>query len=76
VVNANLADGSICLIDERGPRIVADGFKFSNEIRLDGTEEWLYVAETTGKRVTRMRVQPDGVQRNASCHTMFTGLSE
>lgn len=55
-----LADGSICLIDERGARIVADGFRFTNEIRLDAKEEWLYVAETTGKRVSRLRVQPDG----------------
>ena len=33
----------------RWPRIVADGFHFTNEIRLDAREEWLYVAETTGK---------------------------
>jgi gluconolactonase len=54
------ADGYIVLLDERGPRIVADGFAFTNEIRLDADEEWLYVAETTAKRVTRLRVQPDG----------------
>lgn len=59
-VNATLADGYIFLLDERGPRIVADGFRFTNEIRLDAGEEWLYVAETTGKCVTRLRVQPDG----------------
>jgi sugar lactone lactonase YvrE len=59
-INATLADGYIFLLDERGPRIVADGFRFTNEIRLDAGEEWLYVAETTGKCVTRLRVQPDG----------------
>ncbi|WP_176596216.1 MULTISPECIES: SMP-30/gluconolactonase/LRE family protein [Sphingobium] len=59
-VTPALADGYICLIDERGARIVADGFHFTNEIRLDAEEEWLYVAETTGKRVSRLRVQPDG----------------
>lgn len=59
-VTPALADGSICLIDERGARIVADGFHFTNEIRFDADEEWLYVAETTGKRVSRLRVQPDG----------------
>jgi gluconolactonase len=59
-VTPNLADGCICLFDEKGTRIVADGFKFTNEIRLDANEEWLYVAETTGKRVSRLRVQPDG----------------
>ncbi len=59
-INSALADGYILLIDEKGARIVADGFRFTNEIRLDATEEWLYVAETTGKRVSRLRVQPDG----------------
>lgn len=59
-INSTLADGSIILIDNKGPRIVADGFRFTNEIRLDAAEEWLYVAETTGKRITRLRVQPDG----------------
>ncbi|MDF2120263.1 SMP-30/gluconolactonase/LRE family protein [Roseiarcaceae bacterium H3SJ34-1] len=59
-INASLADGYIVLLDDKGPRIVADGFRFTNEIRLDAKEEWLYVAETTAKRVTRLRVQPDG----------------
>lgn len=59
-VTPTLADGYICLIDQHGARIVADGFHFTNEIRLDAREEWLYVAETTGKRVSRLRVQLDG----------------
>jgi gluconolactonase len=59
-INSTLADGSIILIDEKGARIVADGFRFTNEIRLDAREEWLYVAETTGKCVSRLRVQTDG----------------
>lgn len=59
-IRKDLADGSIILFDERGARVVADGFHFTNEIRLDANEEWLYVAETTAKRVTRLRVQADG----------------
>lgn len=59
-INTTLADGYIVLIDEGGARIVADGFHFTNEVRLDANEEWLYVAETTAKRVTRLRVRPDG----------------
>lgn len=59
-INSTLADGSIILVDEKGARVVADGFHFTNEIRLDANEEWLYVAETTAKRVTRLRVRPDG----------------
>jgi len=37
-------------------RIVADGFYFTNEVRLDAREEWLYIVETTGPHVTRMRL--------------------
>lgn len=59
-INATLADGRIVLIDAKGPRVVADGLRFANEVRLDAREEWLYVAETTGKRVSRMRVRNDG----------------
>lgn len=59
-IRADLADGAIILVDERGARVVAEGFHFTNEIRFDAAEEWLYVAETTAKRVTRLRVQPDG----------------
>ena len=59
-IRSDLADGTLILIDERGARVVADGFHFTNEIRLDAAEEWIYVAETTAKRVTRLRVRPDG----------------
>lgn len=57
---STLADGYLALLDDKGLRIVADGFAFTNEIRLDAAEEWLYVAETCARRVTRLRVQPDG----------------
>lgn len=59
-ISPNIADGRILLIDEDGIRVVADGLAFTNEIRLDATEEWMYIAETTGKNVSRMRVHPDG----------------
>ncbi len=59
-LNSKTADGYILLLDDRGARIVADGFHFTNEIRFDRDEEWLYVAETTAKRVTRLRVHDDG----------------
>ncbi|MES2535668.1 MAG: SMP-30/gluconolactonase/LRE family protein [Pseudomonadota bacterium] len=59
-IRADLADGYIALVDGAGIRVVAEGFAFTNEIRLDAKEEWLYIAETTGKRISRMRVQPDG----------------
>jgi gluconolactonase len=63
-VSKDKADGYVALIDEQGLRIVADGFVFTNEIRLDAKEEWLYVAETCARRVTRLRVMPNGELRN------------
>lgn len=59
-IRTGLDDGKLILVDDRGARVVADGFHFTNEIRFDAAEEWLYVAETSAKRVTRLRVQPDG----------------
>lgn len=59
-VSPKVCDGYIALYDGGRLRIVADGFRFTNEIRLDATEEWLYVAETCGRRITRLRVQPNG----------------
>ncbi len=59
-ISANISDGYIALADERGLRIVADGFKFTNEIRLDAKEEYLYIVETCGQCISRMRVQSDG----------------
>lgn len=59
-IGTHVADGSLVLLDDRGLRTVADGFAFTNEIRFDADEEWLYVAETTAKRVTRLRVADDG----------------
>jgi gluconolactonase len=57
---SNCADGYIVLLDEKGPRIVADGLAFTNEARLDEREEFLYVAETTAKRVSRFQILDGG----------------
>ena len=59
-VSPNIADGYIALADESGLRIVADGFRFTNEIRLDAKEEYLYIVETCGQCISRMRVQANG----------------
>ncbi|UFN49810.1 SMP-30/gluconolactonase/LRE family protein [Roseomonas sp. OT10] len=53
-------DGYVAMADGRGLRVVAEGFAFTNEIRFDAAEEWLYVAETTGRRITRLRIGDDG----------------
>jgi gluconolactonase len=59
-INEKLPDGYVALIDERGIRIVADGFVGTNEVRMDADEEWLYVVESNARRISRLRVQPDG----------------
>jgi len=59
-ISPNIVDGFIALFDEKGLRIVADNLHFTNEIRFDAKEEWLYAVETCGRHVTRFRVAADG----------------
>lgn len=59
-ISPDIRDGFVALYDQGKLRIVADGFAFTNEIRFDAKEEWLYVVETCGPRVTRLRAAPDG----------------
>jgi sugar lactone lactonase YvrE len=59
-INEKAADGYVGLIDDKGIRIVADGFVGTNEIRLDANEEWLYVVETNARCISRLRVHADG----------------
>jgi sugar lactone lactonase YvrE len=59
-INEKVADGYVGLIDSQGIRIVADGFMGTNEIRMDANEEWLYVVESNGRHISRLRVQADG----------------
>jgi gluconolactonase len=56
----DLPDGYIARYIGGTFRIVAEGFHFTNEIRMDAREEYMYVAETTGGCVSRLRVNPDG----------------
>ena len=49
-------DGYVAVLEDGRIRVVADGFHFTNEIRLDAREQWLYIVETTGPRITRMRL--------------------
>jgi sugar lactone lactonase YvrE len=56
----DLPDGYIARYIDGAFRIVAEGFHFTNEIRLDAREEYMYVAETTGGCISRLRVNDDG----------------
>lgn len=53
--------GYIAVLDEHGPRIVADQLRGTNELRFDPDEEWLYVAETAGDHITRFRIGPNAI---------------
>jgi sugar lactone lactonase YvrE len=59
-ISPKVKDGYLALVDEKGIRIVADHFGFANELRLNPSETQIYVAESTGKRVSRMRVDAAG----------------
>jgi sugar lactone lactonase YvrE len=59
-LRTDLADGYIARYIEGKFHIVADGFKFTNEIRFDAKEEWMYVVETTGGCVSRLRIDAKG----------------
>jgi len=56
----DLADGYLARFDNGRFTIVADGFHFTNEIRFDAKEEFLYVVETTGGCITRLRIDECG----------------
>jgi len=58
-LRTDLADGYLARYDRGTFRIVADGFRFTNEIRFDANEEFLYVVETTGGCITRLRIDEE-----------------
>jgi sugar lactone lactonase YvrE len=59
-LRTDLKDGYIARYEAGEFRIVADGFGFTNEIRFDANEEFLYVVETTGGCITRLRMNEKG----------------
>ncbi|MGP8187779.1 MAG: SMP-30/gluconolactonase/LRE family protein [Terracidiphilus sp.] len=59
-LRTDLPDGYVARYIDGKFHIVADGFHFTNEIRFDAKEEWLYVVETTGGCISRLRVDPNG----------------
>ena len=59
-LRVDLFDGYLARLEDGVLRIVADGFGFTNEIRFDAREEFLYVVETTGGRITRLRIDDRG----------------
>jgi len=54
------ATGFILQHDRHGVRLVADGLRYTNEIRLHPDGASVYVNETFGRRLSRLRVAADG----------------
>jgi gluconolactonase len=67
-LRTDLADGYVARYEDGAFRIIADGFHFTNEIRFDAKEEYLYVVETTGGCITRLRIDDSG---NATHREVF-----
>jgi sugar lactone lactonase YvrE len=59
-LRTDLADGYVARYENGRFHVVAEGFHFTNEIRFDAKEEFLYVVETTGGRITRLRIDDRG----------------
>jgi sugar lactone lactonase YvrE len=66
-----LRDGFVCMVDGKGPRIVADGFAFTNEARIDPDGQRFYVVETQGRRITRFRLGASGDLSGRETFTTF-----
>ena len=56
----DIADGFIIVVDEAGPRVVASGLGYTNEVHMHPSGDWVYVNETFAKRLSRFPVTPDG----------------
>lgn len=54
------ATGYIILSDKHGTRVVADGLRYTNELRLSPDGRSMYVNETFGRRLSRFRIGPAG----------------
>lgn len=55
------ATGYVILHDRSGTRLVADGLRYTNELRLSADGQSMYVNETFGRRLSRLRIAADGV---------------
>jgi sugar lactone lactonase YvrE len=56
----NVCDGFVVMIDERGPRVVAQDLCWTNECRVSAAGDKFYVNETFGRRLTCFDIAPDG----------------
>lgn len=54
-------DGYVVLLEPgHPPRVVAEGIGYTNEVRLDPEEKWLYVVQSFARNVVRFPISDDG----------------
>ena len=58
------ADGFIVLVDNKGPRIVADNLGYTNECIVDPLTNRLYLNETFGRRLSFFDIEDNGSLSN------------
>lgn len=58
------ATGYVILHDSDGTRVVADGLHYTNELRLSADGASIYLNETFGRRLSRLRIGPGGVLKD------------
>ncbi len=65
------ATGYVILKDRAGTRVVADGLRYTNELRLSADGESMYVNETFGRRLSRFKLAQDGVLQDRATVAEF-----
>jgi sugar lactone lactonase YvrE len=65
------ASGFIVMSDSQGPRVVADGLGYANEIAFSPDGRRLFVNETFARRLTRFDVDPSGELTNSQVVWQF-----
>lgn len=66
-IDRPIPDGYILKLGADGPRRMADGLCFANELRFAPDMRWVYLAESARGRVVRMALRPDGLLGSAEC---------
>nr|WP_281494013.1 SMP-30/gluconolactonase/LRE family protein [Jannaschia sp. S6380] len=59
--NRQTANGYVATIEDGRFRVCAGGLAYTNEVRTDYEGGWLYIAETMGQRISRVRLDERGV---------------
>lgn len=65
------APGALLVVDAAGPRVAADGIGFPNGLAVTPDGRTLYLAETTGRRITAFDVADDGTLSGRRVHVML-----